>query len=196
MIKYSDDVIRGHCASIAGTSNVDQVFNLEMKEPLLSNEQLQEYKRQPLSSNAKNPVGGIYLGDVCASVSEKMLSTRNISYILNVCDRCPAKFSSRRNYLSLLIPSEEHGDGSIAASMLKEKVDQTNEFIHNALKSGSVLVHSARGASRSVFVVAAYLMKVQKWSLDDTIQHLSLMRPSIEPSNDVLNQLSEYYASF
>jgi protein-tyrosine phosphatase len=55
-----------------------------------------------------------------------------------------------------------------------------------------VLVHSVRGQSRCVVVVASYLMKKYKWSLYKTLEFLSSRRPDIELRPSYVNQLADY----
>lgn len=54
-----------------------------------------------------------------------------------------------------------------------------------------VLVHCQKGRSRSVTVVAAYLMRCNGWTATDTLQYVATLRPVIEPNLGFLFRLRD-----
>lgn len=67
------------------------------------------------------------------------------------------------------------------------------EFIEETLeKSESVLIHSARGQSRSSAVIAVYMMKKYKWTLLKTLEFLNSRRPDLEIRASFIQQLNMF----
>jgi len=54
----------------------------------------------------------------------------------------------------------------------------------------AVLIHSIRGQSRCICIVAGYLIKKFRWSLFKTLEFLSSRRPDIDIKQGFLTQLS------
>lgn len=71
----------------------------------------------------------------------------------------------------------------------------TTAFIRDALTSNPearVLVHCVEGVSRSVSVVAAYLMAAYGWSPDDAVEYIRTKRIVANPNIGFVQQLHEY----
>jgi len=67
------------------------------------------------------------------------------------------------------------------------------EFIDTALATGSsVLVHCARGVSRSATIVLAFLIAKKRLCLRDAFRFLMLQRPVIGPNAGFVEQLAEW----
>ena len=72
---------------------------------------------------------------------------------------------------------------------------RTTSFIRDALTSNPearVLVHCVEGVSRSVSVVAAYLMAERGWSPKDAVEFIKTKRVIANPNFGFVQQLSEY----
>jgi len=71
---------------------------------------------------------------------------------------------------------------------------QTTEFIRNALRDpeARVLVHCAEGISRSVSVVAAFLMAQFDWSPSQALEYIKERRRVANPNFGFIQQLHEY----
>lgn len=70
-------------------------------------------------------------------------------------------------------------------------------FITAALEQGeSVLVHSVRGQSRSMCVLAAYMMGKYRWSLSKTFEFLNSRRPDFEIKSGFIRQLQLFEGRF
>jgi len=93
---------------------------------------------------------------LCAAFSKKSLDGRNIAYVLNTASELSNDFPNDYTYLNFKLrdKSDQH---------MLDVFDEAHKFINMARdnKKG-VLVHCARGVSRSSTVVIAYLMK-EKW---------------------------------
>lgn len=82
-------------------------------------------------------------------------------------------------------------DGEPAPSLdwLREQV----AFIESQRKAGKgVYVHCLNGVSRSAMVLAAYLMKRERWSRDEAIDYLRSRRPEVRPNPAFLQLLSDW----
>ncbi len=64
----------------------------------------------------------------------------------------------------------------------------TNNFIDQ----GITLVHCRAGISRSSSVVAAYLMKTNKWTANEALAYIQSKRTVINPNPGFLKQLKKY----
>jgi len=71
--------------------------------------------------------------------------------------------------------------------------DEAHKFINMARdnKKG-VLVHCARGVSRSSTVVIAYLMKENGWRFSEAFRFVANKRPMIRPNKGFVEQLMTF----
>lgn len=71
---------------------------------------------------------------------------------------------------------------------------RTSQFIHSALAdpNARVLVHCAKGISRSPSVVAAYLMYAFCWAPKKALAYVKNKRRGAEPNFGFITQLDEY----
>jgi len=72
---------------------------------------------------------------------------------------------------------------------------QTTSFIRLALASSPnarVLIHCAKGVSRSASIVAAYLVAVYGWTVPQAIEHIKAKRRIALPNLGFVMQLEEY----
>ncbi len=88
-------------------------------------------------------------------------------------------------YLSL--PLQDVPDANIA-----QHFEQATTFIDEVAANEPVLVHCVVGASRSVSVVLAYLMKKNNWDVETALSHVKNLRSVAEPNEGFLKQLHEY----
>jgi len=73
--------------------------------------------------------------------------------------------------------------------------ETTTSFLEHARAcSGKVLVHCAMGISRSVSVVAAFLMKSMRLDVDEALYYIKLRRPVADPIAEFVDQLRLFEA--
>ncbi|KAG0248292.1 hypothetical protein BGZ95_008122, partial [Linnemannia exigua] len=109
-----------------------------------------------------------------------------ISHIIQVTDIPTPRFPGEFVYKVIPVPDMDE------TNLIKHFPD-TYTFIHNALESGrKVLVHCMAGASRSVTIVCAYLMREQKMSAADALKHVQSLRQVAEPNDGFMTQLLLY----
>lgn len=78
---------------------------------------------------------------------------------------------------------------------LAAHLPSTTAFIRDALRSSPearVLVHCSEGISRSVSVVAAFLMAQYRWSPNDAVEYIKSKRRIANPNAGFVQQLHEY----
>nr|UBK24586.1 DSPTP1-like 3 protein [Chrysanthemum x morifolium] len=66
------------------------------------------------------------------------------------------------------------------------------DFIDQARKNGSVLVHCFAGLSRSASIMTAYLMRSERLSVQDALASLRQSKPSVCPNDGFLEQLTMF----
>eukprot|EP00118_Oscarella_pearsei_P028900 m.3226 g.3226 ORF g.3226 m.3226 type:complete len:1000 (+) comp9155_c0_seq1:112-3111(+) len=128
----------------------------------------------------------LYLGSEWNASNFEELSERGIGYILNMTREIDNFFEGVLQYKNIRVYDDEKAD-------LLRHWDSTYLFIHKARSQNSkVLVHCRMGISRSSSTVIAYLMKENKWSLDETTEFVKARRPMIHPNPNFQRQLKEY----
>lgn len=71
--------------------------------------------------------------------------------------------------------------------------DSAIDFIDNKIKDKkNVLVQCHGGASRSVTLVLAYLMKIKGWTLEQAFKYIKEKRHRAKPNGGFWKQLEEY----
>ena len=81
---------------------------------------------------------------------------------------------------------------------LAAHLPMTTAWIRDALRSGPdtrVLVHCAEGISRSVSVVAAFLMAQYGWTPTQAVRYIKSKRRAADPNFGFVQQLGEYAKS-
>jgi protein-tyrosine phosphatase len=77
---------------------------------------------------------------------------------------------------------------------LKEYFEITNNFIDDALDNDEkILIHCMVGRSRSVTILAAYIMKITGMNVENTLKSIKNKRSMIEPNEYFILQLEGYY---
>jgi dual specificity phosphatase 12 len=75
--------------------------------------------------------------------------------------------------------------------------DKTFDCINRILKENqNIYIHCIAGVSRSVTIVAAYLMKHNQWSLGDALGLIKSKRSIADPNIGFLEQLRLYQSMF
>ncbi|XP_071093909.1 uncharacterized protein [Haliotis cracherodii] len=128
----------------------------------------------------------LYLGTEWNASNIDELNENGVKYILNVTREIDNFFPGQLKYMNIRLYDVEE-------SQLMPHWEKTYRFISKAKKSGSkVLVHCKRGISRSASTVIAYLMKENKWSLDDTYEYVHERRNVVRPNDGFMEQLRTY----
>ncbi|XP_067682660.1 uncharacterized protein [Haliotis asinina] len=128
----------------------------------------------------------LYLGTEWNASNIDELNENGVKYILNVTREIDNFFPGQLKYMNIRLYDVEE-------AQLMPHWEKTYRFISKAKKNGSkVLVHCKRGISRSASTVIAYLMKENKWSLDDAFEFVHERRNVIYPNDGFMEQLRTY----
>ena len=128
--------------------------------------------------------GQLYLGSA-ACANEQAIADLRITHVVSVVERRFVAPASER--LLCQIPDEDSAD-------LTPVLRRALPFIERALAGGGrVLVHCERGASRSVSVVCAHLMRASRGTLAlaDALDTVRAQRPCAQPNAGFVAQLEE-----
>ncbi|KAI0465324.1 hypothetical protein LJB42_000556 [Komagataella kurtzmanii] len=145
-------------------------------------------------------LGGIYVSSIEPLTQGVDLKKEyNISSILSVLtDDIPEEYTRNYNYKQISVLDDEKTN-------ILQYFDEANNFIDEALfgaaadlkderkrHKSSILVHCAQGCSRSVVVVAGYLMKKYKLDVKSSIYAIRRKKPDISPNDFFIEQLNLY----
>ena len=125
--------------------------------------------------------GQLFLGSA-ATANEAALDALRITHVLSVVERELLPPFGRAH---LWLPIADADDVE-----LRPILGPALRFVSAALGGGGrVLVHCERGASRSVSVVCAHLMRARALALADALAHVKVQRPCAQPNVGFLRQL-------
>ncbi|KAL8263241.1 hypothetical protein R6Q59_024590 [Mikania micrantha] len=132
---------------------------------------------------------GLYLGSVGAANNKTLLKSLNITHILTVASSLPPAYPNDFTYKVVDVPDKEdvilHSSLMNALSLLTE-----------AKIMGGVLVHCFVGRSRSVTIVAAYLMKKHRMGSSEALNLVKSKRSVAAPNSGFMLQLQSYEKCF
>jgi len=145
------------------------------------------------ASNVTEILPRLFISDLSFAENPALLSSYRITHIMSVMPdsiyRPPSSLLPVQP-TRLQIRVEDLPFAELAAHL-----PTTTSWIWNALSSSSevrVLVHCAEGISRSVSVVAAYLMASQGWTPMQAIDFIKNKRRMANPNFGFIQQLHEY----
>ena len=136
-------------------------------------------------------IEGLFISDAASVISERgkqQIQDMDITHILTTSGMAIPKSSKIQNIQYKFIFMMDMPSQDILGNNL---LDIGIDFIDTALKSGGkVLVHCEVGISRSVSIVAGYLMKKFEWSPSKAILYIQKSRPIAYPNNSFIRQLA------
>lgn len=137
---------------------------------------------------SKDGSGGIYMGDIFVAKDTTRLKKENIKAVLTVASNTYLKYNKEDISDHKIIEAED-----FETFNLSQFFNECLDFIETHLKKGNnVLVHCFAGVSRSATIVIAYLMKNNKWKLNDTIKYVKSKRNMIAPNSGFGKQLQKF----
>ncbi|KAF8076945.1 protein-tyrosine phosphatase-like protein [Lyophyllum atratum] len=127
--------------------------------------------------------GQIYLGNLSAALSIEVKEKLGITHVVSVCPEYP---STGPNHLTIAVEDTEYDNILI-------HLPNACQFVEGALDHGGrVLVHCVMGVSRSVTVLAAYLMRTRKLGRAAAIRFIKQRRPQVHPNYGFIKQLETF----
>jgi protein tyrosine phosphatase len=140
------------------------------------------------SFEATQIIKGLWVGGICSPSNAKNMKSHNIKMVVSThvgaSPLYPYQFEYRLIEL-LDIPNEN----------IIHAFDKIIPDIHDVIvnQEKSVLVHCIAGASRSVTIVAAYLMRYHNMDVNSALSHMKRLREEVDPNEGYIDQLRIYY---
>lgn len=145
------------------------------------------------TANVTEILPRLFISDLAFVENPALLSSYRISHILSVMP--DSIFRPPPSLLQIQPVRFQISVEDLPFSELAEHLPGTTSWIWNALSSSPearVVVHCAEGISRSVSVVAAYLMATQGWAPMQAIDFIKSKRRTANPNFGFIQQLHEY----
>ncbi|KAF9974366.1 tyrosine protein phosphatase yvh1, partial [Modicella reniformis] len=131
-------------------------------------------------------IPNLFLSGIEPAESRTQLNANGITHIIQITPVLYSPFPS--TFVYKIIPVLDMDE----TNLIKHFPD-TYKFIHEAIEEGGkVLVHCMGGASRSVTIVCAYLMKSKNMTADEAVSAVQLIRSIAEPNDGFMTQLYLY----
>ncbi|CAF0802310.1 unnamed protein product [Rotaria sp. Silwood1] len=129
----------------------------------------------------------IFVGNALDAQSQERLTQNGITHIVNCTPDLPFYWEKKYEYMRI-------GALDSPSQNLRKHFDDFIEFIDNALrvKTNNVLVHCSAGISRSPTLVLAYMMKKNRWTLDEAFDKMRKLRQIVDPNVSFIIQLREW----
>jgi len=133
-------------------------------------------------------INNIYLSSYKTACDENILNENKIGCIFNVAKGCKNMY--QQNYDYVCVPFDD--DTYIPKNILDTVIMMMKDYCD---KNVNILVHCRMGKSRSVFVVAYYLLKHCNMTIDKVITYIKSKKTDIAISNIFIEQLKQYHNS-
>jgi len=136
-------------------------------------------------------IKGIYLGGYENARDKETLKDKlKITHVLNCATELNNYFPKTFKYLKLDLMDREKQN-------IAPTFERAFKFIDGALqqKKGKCFVHCQEGKSRSVTIVAGYLMSRHKYSLDNALATITSKRRIAQPNKGFLAELKGFEKS-
>jgi len=131
-------------------------------------------------------IDNLWVGSISSSCNREMLHKYKIETIISAFLGSTASFPYDFNY-------ERAKLRDVVDENIMEDFNRLLSIIHTELMNGKgVLVHCILGKSRSVSIVAAYLIKYRNMSRDEAIEFIRNKRSQIDPNPGYMTSLKEF----
>ena len=122
---------------------------------------------------------GLFFGDHAAAQDIEFVIANKVTRIVNCAGRQIGNHFETICVEYMRFDFADN-DACVVLDARDEVVDRVVRFINESLEKGeSVLVHSQRGQSRCVTIVAAYLMHQFRWTVNKALQYIQSRRSDI-----------------
>ena len=136
---------------------------------------------------ANEILNGIYIGNINSVYDFNKLKELEITHIISVLAGFNPPFQKDFKYLVLNALDTTNTD-------ISKNFKSTNNFIDDAIQNNSkVLIHCMAGRSRSVTILAAYIISTYGFPVEKTLDFIKNKRNIIDPNDSFKNQLITYY---
>lgn len=162
---------------------VKKYLGNKKKEGKLSDDEKSYYL---VNRKVDKVIDGLFITNADGAAEKERLKEAGITHIINAATSMVNPFPDDFKYLKKEFPDTPDAP-------LLEVLDETVEFIHQALTTGGkVLVHCSQGISRSASIVIGYLIYAQKLPYAQAFMITATARPIIQPNYGFEQQLIKY----
>jgi protein-tyrosine phosphatase len=134
-------------------------------------------------------ITGLYIGSIDSTYDIKKLKELGITHIISVLPGFIPPYPDDFKYMVINAMDDENTN-------LDMVFEDSNKFIDDAFENrGNILVHCMMGRSRSVTIVAAYLIHTFGMNVDEILSLMKNKRNIIQPNKYFEKQLRKYYKS-
>jgi len=134
-------------------------------------------------------IPGLFLGSVLAAHDLDLLTSNNITHVLQVTD----EFKPKHRHLTYkVVYAQDRPDYD-----LSQHFEDCIAFIDEVIvgKQGRILVHCLAGVSRSASVVIAYMIKKHSFTFERAFDLVVQKRPFVNPNKGFQIQLQNFAKS-
>merc|ERR1712110_312226 len=135
----------------------------------------------------------LYLGSLTTAKNKKLLRDYDITHIIAVYGSFRKKNNSEIVYFP--ITNLQDCGRRYHIDLFYSYIPQINTFIHNTLikrKPGNILVHCIAGASRSVTIIALYLLTLTTSGTKEILEWIKVRRQLADPNEGFRKLLKDY----
>lgn len=133
----------------------------------------------------------LFLGDELFSFNEDFIKEKNIKNILTLLETSPCKLSSNPNYSYINFKYININDDYY--TKISDYFEECIEFIKKAHNNNEIVyVNCAKGISRSVSIIIAFLIKEKKMSFAEAFTYVKQCRSIAQPNYYFITQLLDY----
>jgi protein phosphatase slingshot len=139
-------------------------------------------------SDPSHIIDNIYIGNSANARDYYNLVELKIGMVVNCASEIPCYFENEFKYVFINILDIEGAD---IYPFLDDSVDQIHLFNKNN-PNANILVHCFMGASRSVSIVIAYLIKYYNYDFESALNLCNSKRSVVNVNVDFCDQLIKY----
>ena len=135
------------------------------------------------SFEANQIIDNLWVGAISSAYNREALHEHNIEIIISAFLGSTAKYPYDFNYERAKLRDVEDED-------ILSCLEKLLPIIHQTLLNGKgVLCHCQHGKSRSVSIIAAYLIRYKNMTTDEALRFIKSKRTQINPNKGYIDQL-------
>lgn len=135
--------------------------------------------------------GFLYLSNIMLLEHKQFLCFSKVKYVLSIVTE--NVFASIRPDIDELMVVKNIPMEDVPGIEISKYFKEAHEFIEDArAKNCKILVHCEGGISRSPTIVISYLMKYNRMTLKEAMEHVSQQRPIICPNMGFMSELKKF----
>ena len=144
-----------------------------------------------------NEEWGLFLGAFNIHAKNvQVLIDLNIDVIINVTIECKHEFQGITLSNGKVITYHRLAAIDTIRQVMDDHWENANEILKDCKANGKrVLVHCAKGASRSASCILYYLVKEEGYSVDQALSYLQKCRSVVNPNHGFMKQLKDFEAT-